>query len=229
MGFADEVAVVAAGAKSHRRRCFKSAKVLISLKHGDWKRVLPCPERRGGIFLAGNTRHDWITRRRSSRSFLFIGIGIGIALYFIPTLVAYMREHRQTLCFESFAGARGVVPSRRPLSQSSRSAAAVPGVCTAGDPIGVVSSNGPALALTPGPNFQVNLGRGSRPRLHAVRDANRRGGIAARSCHRHEHPDLTLVEMLAELRKRRIRTSRSALWRFLDRHNITFKKKPASY
>ena len=63
----------------------------------------------------------------------------------------------------------------------------------------------------------------------AVRDANRRGGIAARSCHRHEHPDLTLVEMLAELRKRRIRTSRSALWRFLDRHNITFKKKPASY
>jgi hypothetical protein len=32
------------------------------------------------------------------------------------------------------------------------------------------------------------------------------------------------VETLAELRKRRIRTSRSALWRFLDRHNITFKK-----
>ena len=39
-----------------------------------------------------------------------------------------------------------------------------------------------------------------------------------------EHPDLTLVETLAELRKRRIRTSRSALWRFLDRHNITLKK-----
>jgi hypothetical protein len=95
MGFADEAAVVTAGAESHRRRCFKTAKVLISLKHGGWKRVLPCPERRGGIFLAGNTRHDWITRRRSSRSFLFIGIGI--ALYFIPTLVAYMREHRQTL------------------------------------------------------------------------------------------------------------------------------------
>ena len=32
--------------------------------------------------------------------------------------------------------------------------------------------------------------------------------------------DLTLVETLAELRKRRIRTSRGALWRFLDRHNI---------
>jgi transposase len=43
-----------------------------------------------------------------------------------------------------------------------------------------------------------------------------------------EQPDLTLVEMAAELRKRRIRTCRSSLWRFLDRHNITFKKKPAS-
>ena len=43
-----------------------------------------------------------------------------------------------------------------------------------------------------------------------------------------EHPDLTLAETLAELRKRRIRTSRSALWRFLDRHDITLKKKPAS-
>jgi transposase len=42
-----------------------------------------------------------------------------------------------------------------------------------------------------------------------------------------EHPDLTLAETLAELRKRRIRASRSALWRFLDRHNITLKKKPA--
>ena len=39
-----------------------------------------------------------------------------------------------------------------------------------------------------------------------------------------EHPDLTLVETVALLRKRRIRTSRSALWRFFDRHNITFKK-----
>lgn len=43
-----------------------------------------------------------------------------------------------------------------------------------------------------------------------------------------EQPDLTLVETLAELRKRGIRTSRSSLWRFLDRHNITLKKKPAS-
>ena len=39
-----------------------------------------------------------------------------------------------------------------------------------------------------------------------------------------KHPDLTLLETLAELRKRRIRTSRSSLWRFLDRHNITLKK-----
>jgi transposase len=39
-----------------------------------------------------------------------------------------------------------------------------------------------------------------------------------------EQPDLTLVETIAELRKRRIRTSRSSLWRFLNRHNITVKK-----
>lgn len=42
-----------------------------------------------------------------------------------------------------------------------------------------------------------------------------------------DQPDLTLVETVAELRKRRIRTSRSSLGRFLDRHDITFKKKPA--
>jgi transposase len=44
-----------------------------------------------------------------------------------------------------------------------------------------------------------------------------------------EQPDLTLNETKQQLRKQRIRTSRSALWRFLDRHNITFKKKSASY
>jgi transposase len=43
-----------------------------------------------------------------------------------------------------------------------------------------------------------------------------------------ERPDLTLKETLAELLKRRIRTSRSALSRFFGRHDITFKKKPAS-
>jgi transposase len=39
-----------------------------------------------------------------------------------------------------------------------------------------------------------------------------------------EQPDLPLVEAVAELRKLRIQTSRSLLWRFLDRHNITLKK-----
>ena len=39
-----------------------------------------------------------------------------------------------------------------------------------------------------------------------------------------EQPDLTLEEAVAELRRRRIQTSRSSLWRFLDRHGITFKK-----
>ena len=42
------------------------------------------------------------------------------------------------------------------------------------------------------------------------------------------HPDLTLMETVAELRKRRIRTSKSALSRFFGRHDITLKKKPAS-
>jgi transposase len=40
-----------------------------------------------------------------------------------------------------------------------------------------------------------------------------------------ERPDATLKEILAALRKQRIRTSRSALCRFLGRHNITRKKK----
>jgi transposase len=39
-----------------------------------------------------------------------------------------------------------------------------------------------------------------------------------------ERPDLTLKETLAELLKRRIRTSKSALSRFFARHDITFKK-----
>ena len=43
-----------------------------------------------------------------------------------------------------------------------------------------------------------------------------------------EQPDLTLVETVAVLRKQRIRTSRSSLWRFLDRHQITLKKNFAS-
>jgi transposase len=43
-----------------------------------------------------------------------------------------------------------------------------------------------------------------------------------------EQPDLTLEETLAELLKRRIRTSQSSLSRFFARHGIPFKKKPAS-
>jgi transposase len=42
-----------------------------------------------------------------------------------------------------------------------------------------------------------------------------------------EQPDLTLVEIVAALRKRRIVTSRSSVWRFFERHKLTFKKKPA--
>ncbi len=43
-----------------------------------------------------------------------------------------------------------------------------------------------------------------------------------------EQPDLTLEETILVLRKRRIRTSLGSLWRFFDRHDITFKKKYAS-
>ena len=43
-----------------------------------------------------------------------------------------------------------------------------------------------------------------------------------------ERPDLTLMETVAELLKRRIQTSKSALSRFFIRHSITLKKKPAS-
>jgi hypothetical protein len=39
-----------------------------------------------------------------------------------------------------------------------------------------------------------------------------------------EQPDLTLVDAVAGLRRRRIRTSRSSLWRFLIRHDFTLKK-----
>ena len=42
-----------------------------------------------------------------------------------------------------------------------------------------------------------------------------------------EHPDMTLDEAVALMRKRRIAGSRSALSRFFIRHKITFKKKPA--
>lgn len=40
-----------------------------------------------------------------------------------------------------------------------------------------------------------------------------------------ETPDMTLNEIVEAVRKKRISCSRSAIWRFLDRHDITFKKK----
>ena len=38
-----------------------------------------------------------------------------------------------------------------------------------------------------------------------------------------EQPDLTLDEIVAAMRKRRIAGSRSAVWRFFERHSISFK------
>ena len=40
-----------------------------------------------------------------------------------------------------------------------------------------------------------------------------------------EQPDWTLAELVVALHKQRIPGSRSALWRFLERHGISFKKK----
>ena len=42
-----------------------------------------------------------------------------------------------------------------------------------------------------------------------------------------EKPDRGLLEMVAELCKRRIKTSKSALSRFFLRHGLTYKKKSA--
>ena len=40
-----------------------------------------------------------------------------------------------------------------------------------------------------------------------------------------EQPDLTLDEIVAAMRKQRIPGSRTAVWRFFERHNVTVKKK----
>jgi len=40
-----------------------------------------------------------------------------------------------------------------------------------------------------------------------------------------ERPDLTLDEIVLAMEKRRIAGSRSGVWRFFDRRNISFKKK----
>src|SRR5438034_11781255 len=42
-----------------------------------------------------------------------------------------------------------------------------------------------------------------------------------------KQPDLTLDEVVSAMHKRGIPASRSAVWRFFQRHKITFKKKPA--
>jgi transposase len=42
-----------------------------------------------------------------------------------------------------------------------------------------------------------------------------------------EQPDLTLDEVICAMRKCRIRGSRTAVWRFFQRHKVTFKKSPA--
>jgi transposase len=39
-----------------------------------------------------------------------------------------------------------------------------------------------------------------------------------------DQPDLTLHEIVAAMRKRRIARSRSAVWRFFARRNISFKR-----
>ena len=40
-------------------------------------------------------------------------------------------------------------------------------------------------------------------------------------------PDLTLDEAVLAMHRHKIPGSRSAMWRFFKRHNVTFKKKPA--
>lgn len=42
-----------------------------------------------------------------------------------------------------------------------------------------------------------------------------------------ERPDLTLDEVVLAMRKHKVSGSRTAVWRFFQRHKITFKKKPA--
>lgn len=42
-----------------------------------------------------------------------------------------------------------------------------------------------------------------------------------------EQPDLTLDEVICAMRKCKIAGSRTAVWRFFQRHKITFKKSPA--
>ena len=40
-----------------------------------------------------------------------------------------------------------------------------------------------------------------------------------------EQPDMTLDEIVAAMKKAKIAASRTAVWRFFDRRDITFKRK----
>jgi transposase len=42
-----------------------------------------------------------------------------------------------------------------------------------------------------------------------------------------DEPDLTLDEVICAMRQHKVPGSRTAVWRFFQRHKITFKKKPA--
>jgi transposase len=42
-----------------------------------------------------------------------------------------------------------------------------------------------------------------------------------------EKPDLTLDEVVAIMRKHKVRGKRPCVWRFFQRHKITLKEKPA--
>jgi transposase len=44
-----------------------------------------------------------------------------------------------------------------------------------------------------------------------------------------KQPDLTLDEVVCAMHKHGIAGSRTAVWSFFKRHNISFKKKPASH
>jgi hypothetical protein len=41
-----------------------------------------------------------------------------------------------------------------------------------------------------------------------------------------QQPDLTLDEVICAMRKHKVPSSRTAVWRFFQRHKITFKKSP---
>src|SRR5262249_27636946 len=67
------------------------------------------------------------------------------------------------------------------------------------------------------------FGRRAAVRLSRGAEASRRW----RSMQILRRPDLTLDEAVLAMHRHKIPGSRSAVWRFFKRHNVTFKKKPA--